>query len=355
MSICKERKLTIQNYILGKIDKHECDYVIKTCDNFNITKNTVYRYIREMKDNGEIVEDNNKINKCKYKLNSLTYECMYSTEELLEEDKIFTNDILPCLNNPAKNDLTIWKYAFTEMMNNAIEHAQAQKIYCRVDVNRLNTQIVIVDDGIGIFNNIREYFKIEKNKDMSYDEIILELFAGKLTTDSERHSGEGIFFTSRVLDFFAIISDDKIFSHNSFDEYYLENLDKMLGEKIHGTLVIMKLENNTKKRLNDIMNRYADPERGFYKTSLPLIELFPSGNLISRSEARRLGIVLEKFNEAVLDFKEINSIGQAFAHELFIVFKKNHPEMSIVPINANQEVSDMIKRVENTAKNFNAQ
>src|SRR5882762_5697831 len=35
---------------------------------------------------------------------------------------------------------------------------------------------------------------------------ILELTKGKLTTDRQRHSGEGIFFTSRMFDWFGILS-----------------------------------------------------------------------------------------------------------------------------------------------------
>lgn len=42
-------------------------------------------------------------------------------------------------------------YAFTEMMNNAIEHAKAKNIRCRVIQDALYTEISIADDGIGNF------------------------------------------------------------------------------------------------------------------------------------------------------------------------------------------------------------
>lgn len=66
------------------------------------------------------------------------------------------------------------------------------------------------------------------------DDAVHELFKGKLTTDIENHSGEGIFFTSRVLDGFAAISDGKIFSHNNHDETLrnLENIEVLKNIRI---------------------------------------------------------------------------------------------------------------------------
>lgn len=42
-------------------------------------------------------------------------------------------------------------------------------------------------------------------------DAILELSKGKLITDAENHAGEGIFFTSRVFDEFAVISGGLFF------------------------------------------------------------------------------------------------------------------------------------------------
>lgn len=47
-----------------------------------------------------------------------------------------------------------------------------------------NTTVFIQDDGIGIFEKIKDYFKMN-----TIDDAICELFKGKLTTDSRNHSG----------------------------------------------------------------------------------------------------------------------------------------------------------------------
>ncbi len=44
-------------------------------------------------------------------------------------------------------------------------------------------------------------------------QAVLELYKGKLTTNLKEHSGEGIFFSSRMLTEFAILSDHCDFFH----------------------------------------------------------------------------------------------------------------------------------------------
>jgi len=66
---------------------------------------------------------------------------------------------------------------------------------------------------------------------------------------------------------------------------------------------------------------------------------------VSRSQAKRLVYRFEKFEEVVLDFNEIPSLGQGFAHEIFVVFKKAHPNTKLTPINGNENVMKMINHV----------
>ena len=68
--------------------------------------------------------------------------------------------------------------------------------------------------------------------------------------------------------------------------------------------------------------------------------------LISRSQAKRLLERVDRFKTVIFDFKEVETIGQAFADEVFRVFKQQHPHIDIIPINANELVMQMINRVE---------
>jgi len=46
----------------------------------------------------------------------------------------------------------------------------------------------------------------------------------------------------------------------------------------------------------------------------------------------------------VLDFAGVNTIGQAFADEIFRVFQQAHPSVKLRSFNTNAEVEAMIKR-----------
>ncbi|WP_261787754.1 MULTISPECIES: STAS-like domain-containing protein [Fusobacterium] len=53
---------------------------------------------------------------------------------------------------------------------------------------------------------------------------------------------------------------------------------------------------------------------------------------------------VEKFKIIVLDFENIDNIGQGFADEVFRVSKNKNPDITIVPVNMNEEIEFMINR-----------
>jgi uncharacterized protein (DUF1330 family) len=66
--------------------------------------------------------------------------------------------------------------------------------------------------------------------------------------------------------------------------------------------------------------------------------------LVSRSQAKRLLARVDRFKIVILDFEGVNSIGQAFADEIFRVFRLKNRDTEIHHINANRDVEDMIVR-----------
>jgi hypothetical protein len=68
-----------------------------------------------------------------------------------------------------------------------------------------------------------------------------------------------------------------------------------------------------------------------------------SQTCISQSEARRLLVNLDKFRRVELDFRNVESVGQGFADEVFRVFANNHPEIDLRPVNASPAVNAMIR------------
>ena len=331
-------KENIRAYLLTQIGRGEKKYASKTVEAFGIAKATVYTYVKELEAEGIIQKTGNR----EYALTETRYSFRYQTADHPDESRLLRRDIAPLMRSLPQNVTDIWDYAVSEMLNNAIDHADAENIRLTVTMDALNTTVSISDDGVGIFRHIHDYVLRETGEDLLPDECASLLLAGKFTTARDRHSGEGIFFTSHMMDRFVIVSGGTRFERDNFED--VQSWMPDLG----GTGVFMQLSNTTKKTVREIFNRFSSVDEGFYRTQIPMLHMFPSGFPVSRSEARRLGSLIGQFREATLDFTGVRELGQAFAHELFIVWKKDHPDFILNIENASDDVLSMIRRVENT-------
>lgn len=195
MRFKEDQKKAIQFYILGKISE-KCDNISRTtAEAFSINQNTAHTYINELAEKGII----RRVKRGQYELikEEYRYELKRERGELDSDIAVYENCMFPHVKELRKNLQEIWSYAFSEMINNAIDHSFSENVYVAVWADYLNTTVGITDEGVGIFEKIREHFGFS-----SLDEAICELMKGKLTTDPERHSGEGIFFSSKMMDSF---------------------------------------------------------------------------------------------------------------------------------------------------------
>lgn len=342
MSFTKEKRDQIKRYILEKIDINPSGVAQKTAETFGISLNTVYRYMREL-ESEKVIQKAEKgyILSC----NVETFILRRDAGELQEEDLIYEKYIEKHIQKLPENVQKIWQYSFMEMMNNAIDHSEANVVNMAIFCSYLSTTIIIMDQGIGIFKKIKEYYNYK-----SLDDAVNELFKGKLTTDSKNHSGEGIFFTSRVLDAFMALSDGKVFTHDKFSEELadLENHGILNNWKNYkGTIIYMQLSNFSNKILKEVFDMFSDEDGSFTRTHIPIKNIFETYP-VSRSQAKRLCHRFEKFQEVELDFQGVPEIGQGFAHEIFVVFQNKHANTRIIPVNASVDVERMINHVKNT-------
>lgn len=216
------------------------------------------------------------------------------------------------------------------MFNNAIDHSEATEIDVHAWKNAVFTEVEISDNGIGIFKKIQRALHLSDE-----NAAIVELAKGKFTTDSSKHSGEGIFFTSKMFDSFDIVS-----GHHSF----LKNRGSSARP---GTMVWMKLANDSVRHPQDIYNEFTDDDFKFEITKLPVrLAQYGGQNLVSRSQAKRIMSRMEKFKSGTLDFAGVDYIGQAFADQIFRVFRASHPDFELKYVNAEPEVAKMIRHVE---------
>lgn len=257
----------------------------------------------------------------------------------LSEDKVF-NEISYAMNLKqllSENCYKIVNYAFTEMLNNAIDHSRSKNV--KVKLRCLNGEFgfEVIDHGIGVFESIRKKFKLKNHL-----EATEHLLKGKQTTDPKHHSGQGIFFTSKISDRFILESAKlRLAVDKGLQDTFLGDI-----KLFKGTKVIFCIKQKTRKTLQDLFEEYQNSEFEFDKTKLAVKITLSSkeSEYVSRSEAKRLLFGLEKFKRIVLDFKGVKGIGQGFADEIFRVFKSNYPAIKIEPINMKKPLEFMVKR-----------
>lgn len=304
------------------------------------------RFLVDLRDEGKIVligkakasryvlADKNAVRRAKKSILSVTKtlkNISLSEDIVLDELKRETGIFMDLRPNVA----SIVDYAFTEMLNNAIDHSRSKEIEVKIEKTETDLRFDVIDHGIGIFPNI-----LKKKHLKSEMEAIQELLKGKQTTAPSKHSGEGIFFTSKMADSLVIESSHKkLMFNNIIEDIFVNDI-----RGLKGTKVIFLISLNSKRKSTEIFAKYTGDSYEFSKTRVA-VRLYKMGEkYISRSQARRILGGLEKFKTVVLDFDRVETVGQAFADEVFRVWQNKHPEIEIISQNANENVDFMIKR-----------
>lgn len=259
---------------------------------------------------------------------------LFELSTVRDEFRVWTQLAKPELELP-QNVLSICEYGFTEVLNNVIDHAMANHVAVRGEQGRDRTVFEIEDDGAGLFARLKNHFHLDSDL-----HALIELVKGKLTIAPEAHSGEGLFFASKMFDRFVIESGELsvVFEGNRCAA-------KTVSPRA-GTLIRMEIANNSPRTTQEVFNQFCDTvEFAFYKTRFALSLAEMEGNLISRSQAKRVASRFEMFNEVELDFSGVSSVGQAFADELLRVWPLAHPHTRLETLNANESVLRMISHV----------
>jgi len=341
--------MNIRSLILNRLAKQSVIKAAEVIKATGFSRNYVNRFFQQLTGEGKVMLIG-RANQARYVLAEPQHiararQRLTATRHLFD-NKNLNEDVV--LNNIkrftgiflglTKNVEQILDYAFTEMLNNAIEHSRSKKI--EINFQREPTFICfqVMDRGIGIFNNIRRKQHLSTTLD-----AIQDLLKGKQTTAPNEHSGEGIFFTSKVADILTIQSSNKkLIFNNLIGDIFIRDV-----KSIGGTKVTFTINTKGKKNLQQVFKTYSGKAYGFTKTKVA-VKLYELGSeYISRSQARRIMTGLEKFKHVVLGFKGVKTVGQGFADEVFRVWQKNHPEIMIESKNMNENVKFMIKRAQN--------
>lgn len=333
----KDKAIEIQNFIMQHVPDHPRDIVSFTMNHLKSSRTTVQRHINHLLKQQKIVKTGNTKNIYYKILGGLENRCVLTLTKKLDEFRLFETFFKGHEKQLNENISDIISYSFTEMVNNAIDHSFGNTLI--VESKREDNDIVIdiIDDGIGIFQKISDALGTSDLR-----EAILELNKGKFTTDPSNHTGEGIFFTSRIFDEFQLIANNISYIRNNLEnDWFLENF---LSKK--GTQVKLRISLNSLRTLHDVFSEFQDIDSfEFNKTEITVaLSKIDGERYISRSQAKRILRNIEKFDIVTLDFKGVRIVGQGFVDEVFRVFKNKFPHIKIRYINANSDIVFMIQR-----------
>jgi anti-sigma regulatory factor (Ser/Thr protein kinase) len=238
------------------------------------------------------------------------------------------------LDGPAAHTFA---YAASELLNNAVDHSDGRSAVVTIAFESGGaTAVTIADDGVGVFRRVAEDFGYATPQD-----AIVQLETGKLTSDPARHSGEGLFFTSKAVSRFRLESQGVA--------WVVDNVvgDSGIGtsDVRRGTRVSFALVPGHVPPLADVFAAFTDPERLAFMRTQATIRLAAFGKtLVARSEAKRLVARLPEFTHVTLDFTGVDVVGQGFCDEVFRVFADAHPGVRLEPVGMNEGIAFMVAR-----------
>ena len=337
--------MDIKNIILSHINKNgdiKSSDVVRLC---GCSRQAAARHLRELVYAGKIERLHSTRNaryiaagaaKAAAKRRAADFKYVYPIHGLREE-LVFREAAvrLGLTGALSPNAYRIVDYAFTEMLNNAIEHSRAEQVRVHARIERGACYFTIADKGVGVFNSIRTKFGLGGDF-----EAVEHLLKGKQTTAPQQHSGQGIFFTSKIADRFTIESAGlRLVIDNSLPDTLLQEIRRRKG-----TFVAFALRARSRKDLKALFEQYAHAQYEFDTTRISVKLTAARDENISRSQARRLLFGLDQFKRIILDFNGVTGVGQAFADEIFRVFQRAHPHILIEPQNMCAAVAFMVAR-----------
>ena len=335
-----EKPASTRDAILAFINGRGSATSAELIDHLDITRQAINLHLRALIDAGQIIKTGST-KAARYLPESAIPDSQTFSRQFelagLQESEVYDRVAISLnLSQLRPNVESIVHYAFTEILNNAIDHSMTKRCHVQVTVDAGKVRFEIKDAGIGAFKSIADKYGLPDEQ-----AAMIELVKGKTTTMPDAHSGEGIFFVSRVADRFILRSHQiQLEWDRALDDVFVST--PRFGK---GTYVRFEIRKNSRTRLESVFDEFAPAvyDYQFQKTRV-LVRLLQS-EFMSRSEAKRLMHNLHEFSEVELDMDKVRHVGHGFTDEIFRVFTSEHPDVEIRVLNASKNVAAMIRHV----------
>lgn len=358
----QQKTVKLREFIIDALHDERGDAIAMAMEEFGLSRQAINFHIKEMEKSGVIAASGNTRGR-QYRLGTIAQkdgEAAISAaggvgagaeeHEIWRKFSPVLKDCFRARSVIGADVPEIWEYGASEMINNALEHSGGGRVRVCLRATAAAAEVVISDDGVGALKRISEAGGIN-----NYDDAIMALATGKVTTAPDNHSGEGIFFTSRIFDEFDLSANGMCLRVRRDGDHTVWRAEKAKGEG--GTAVRLLLRHSSGHSLPGLFGKFSggenesenggnngDTDTAFRSTEIPVLLAADGGRAVSRSQARRLLVGAGKFRFVNLNFTGITFVGQGFADEVFRVFTGNHPNISVNHINASAEAEAMLKR-----------
>lgn len=336
----------VREFLLRNMDAHPNDIASLAGREFGLSRASIGQYLKRL-EAADLISASGNTKARQYLLKPISdYATLVPVSQKSSESDVWAKFIGPHVKNVKPKIESICLYGFTEIFNNVIDHSASGDAVISYHQTYTTIEMSVSDHGVGIFEKIQKDFNLPDART-----ALLELSKGKLTSDAAHHSGEGIFFTSRMFDQFSIMSGNLYYRRKRQDDWgWLIETDDVV--KYHeGTSVHMAISTDANWTTQQVFEKFSadvndDGAPPFVKTHVPIsLGKYGTEQLVSRSQAKRILARFDRFQEVFLDFAGVETIGQAFADEIFRVYRSQHPDIKIVRINATPEVERVIRHV----------
>jgi anti-sigma regulatory factor (Ser/Thr protein kinase) len=329
----------LTQWITAAVAQHPHDLPEALAEHAGVSRATAQKAIKRLIEMQWLVREGT-IRKPTFKAGVLRQVVRRYTLEGLEEDLPWRRDFAPHFNLPPEVR-RMTQHIFCELLNNAVDHSGGTAVTVSLRQTPAHVQVLVSDDGCGLFERINQAFALD---DPTL--AMLELSKGKLTSQPERHTGRGLFFTARLADVFDLHANRVAFQRRDWDAGAWRP-----GRALQhtGTSVYAAIAIDTPRTLDGVMRSHAVGEHsaGFDRTVVPLALMTSShDSLESRAQARRVAARLHQFQRAEVDFHGLSHVGHSFVDELFRV-QAQQPSVQLVPVNMSSSVAALVESVRN--------
>ena len=341
-----QKSSIIRTFILDTVSSHPTDIVKAVAQKFAISRQAAARHVKTLVRQGDIETEGNTSGRTYHPSKERIAEWAYVIAERPEGEDVWSKDILPLLRSLPDNVRGLWQSCFAKIFSNGLHHSGGTTIRVQVIQKKPQTSMNISDNGMGLFQNITRKLNLD-----DHQHAALTLSRVNLSTEPDGHAGRDIFLASRMADHFTLISGNVVFSHQ-YDMDWDWTLS-MADEETPGTIVRITIENKTLRTASQVLKEYGSAKTE--KHVLPkicrpvrLVE-YSAEALFSRTQARRVLTHINRFEFAVLDFLGVDTIGPAFADQIFRVFSSEHPEIRLLHCNANRQIEAVIQAAKSSS------